>query len=217
MRIRPTAGNPHSRRHALSPRRLEMGTRRGAHWLRTAGSPKADFLNTVGKATMRRCCCIPWDWARPLIRCPRAATPRGLRRTGGNTFTDMITFTPGRCSRTSSRISGSIFAAFRTRSCASRASTISRTAVALRMCNNSTRWTTRSSSPAMAAIAGGKTASDGPGPDTIKVSGIERQFFDYLGRGVPYGPDDGTIAPWAVVTSLPFAPEIRAARDRPLY
>ena len=37
----------------------------------------------------------------------------------------------------------------------------------------------------------GITASDGPGPDTIKVSGIERQFFDYLGRGVPYGPDDG--------------------------
>ena len=54
----------------------------------------------------------------------------------------------------------------------------------------------------------GITASDGPGPDTIKVNGIERQFFDYLARGVPYGPDDGTIAPWAVVASLPFAPEI---------
>ena len=54
----------------------------------------------------------------------------------------------------------------------------------------------------------GITASDGPGPETIKVDGIERHFFDYLGRGVPYGPDDGTIAPWAVVTSLPFAPEI---------
>ena len=54
----------------------------------------------------------------------------------------------------------------------------------------------------------GITASDGPGPATIKVQGIERQFFDYVGRGVPYGPDDGTIAPWAVVTSLPFAPEI---------
>jgi hypothetical protein len=40
------------------------------------------------------------------------------------------------------------------------------------------------------------------------VKGIERQFFDYVGRGVPYGPDDGTIAPWAVVASLPFAPEI---------
>jgi hypothetical protein len=54
----------------------------------------------------------------------------------------------------------------------------------------------------------GITASDGPGPDTIKVNGIERRFFDYVGRGVPYGPDDGTIGPWAVVASLPFAPEI---------
>ena len=43
---------------------------------------------------------------------------------------------------------------------------------------------------------------------TVRVDGIERQFFDYLGRGVPYGPDDGTVAPWAVVASLPFAPEI---------
>jgi len=54
----------------------------------------------------------------------------------------------------------------------------------------------------------GITASDGPGPETIKVNGIERKFFDYLGRGVSYGPDDGTVAPWAVVASLPFAPEI---------
>jgi hypothetical protein len=44
----------------------------------------------------------------------------------------------------------------------------------------------------------GLTASEGPGPDTINVAGIERQFFGYLGRGVPYGPDNGTIAPWAV-------------------
>jgi hypothetical protein len=54
----------------------------------------------------------------------------------------------------------------------------------------------------------GITASDGPGPNTLKVNGVQRQFFDYMGRGVPYGPDDGTIAPWAVVASLPFAPEI---------
>jgi hypothetical protein len=58
------------------------------------------------------------------------------------------------------------------------------------------------------ACCWGITASDGPGPDTIEVDGIERQFFDYLARGVPFGPDDGTIAPWAVVASLPFAPEI---------
>jgi hypothetical protein len=54
----------------------------------------------------------------------------------------------------------------------------------------------------------GITASEGPGPETIKIEGIERQFFDYIGRGVPFGPDDGTLAPWALVASLPFAPEI---------
>lgn len=54
----------------------------------------------------------------------------------------------------------------------------------------------------------GITSSDGPGPGTLLVDGIERVFFDYIARGVPYGPDDGTLAPWAVVASLPFAPEI---------
>jgi hypothetical protein len=54
----------------------------------------------------------------------------------------------------------------------------------------------------------GLTASDGPGWTTRLVGGIERQFFDYLARGIPNGPDDGTLAPWAVVAALPFAPEI---------
>jgi hypothetical protein len=54
----------------------------------------------------------------------------------------------------------------------------------------------------------GITASDGPGSKTINVAGTKRKFFDYIARGVPYGPDDGSIAPWAVVSSLPFAPEI---------
>ena len=54
----------------------------------------------------------------------------------------------------------------------------------------------------------GLTASDGPGFETRRIAGVERNFFDYVARGVPYGPDDGTIAPWAVVASLPFAPKI---------
>jgi hypothetical protein len=54
----------------------------------------------------------------------------------------------------------------------------------------------------------GITASDGPGPAVLRIDGVERRFFDYEGRGAPYGIDDGTIAPWAVVASLPFAPEI---------
>lgn len=54
----------------------------------------------------------------------------------------------------------------------------------------------------------GISASDGPGPTCVKIEGVERHFFDYTARGIPYGPDDGTIAPWAAIASLPFAPEI---------
>ena len=54
----------------------------------------------------------------------------------------------------------------------------------------------------------GFTASDGPGPAVLEIDGIRREFFDYIARGAPFGPDDGTISPWAVAASLPFAPEI---------
>jgi len=54
----------------------------------------------------------------------------------------------------------------------------------------------------------GLTASDGPGPAVLKLKGVRRIFYDYIARGAPFGPDDGTISPWAVVASLPFAPEI---------
>jgi hypothetical protein len=58
--------------------------------------------------------------------------------------------------------------------------------------------------------AWGLTASDGPGPATTMIKGKRRRFFGYKARGAPYGPDDGSIAPWAVAASLPFAPEIVA-------
>ena len=54
----------------------------------------------------------------------------------------------------------------------------------------------------------GLTASDGPGNAVLEVDGVQRVFFDYVARGAPFGPDDGTISPWAVATSVPFAPEI---------
>jgi hypothetical protein len=54
----------------------------------------------------------------------------------------------------------------------------------------------------------GLTAGDGPGPATRRIMGVERRFYDYKARSIPSGPDDGTIAPWAAVASLPFAPEI---------
>ncbi|HSC39459.1 MAG TPA: glucoamylase family protein [Chitinophagaceae bacterium] len=54
----------------------------------------------------------------------------------------------------------------------------------------------------------GLTASFGPGNEVIEIDGRPTRFYGYIARGAPFGPDDGTIAPWAVVASLPFAPEI---------
>jgi hypothetical protein len=54
----------------------------------------------------------------------------------------------------------------------------------------------------------GLTACDGPGPGTRAIDGVQRRFYGYMARGAPFGPDDGTISPWAVVGSLPFAPEL---------
>ena len=54
----------------------------------------------------------------------------------------------------------------------------------------------------------GLTASDGPGPREVTVDGRTRKLMGYAARGAPYGPDDGTVAPWASVASLPFAPDV---------
>ncbi|MEO8810247.1 MAG: glucoamylase family protein, partial [Rhodanobacter sp.] len=53
----------------------------------------------------------------------------------------------------------------------------------------------------------GITASDGPGPTTVTVDGVQRQFLNYAERGAPGDNDDGTLSPWVVAASLPFAPE----------
>ncbi len=60
----------------------------------------------------------------------------------------------------------------------------------------------------------GLTACDGPSDERLEISNEPRRLFGYAARGVPYGPDDGTLAGWAALASLPFAPDIalRAAR-----
>jgi hypothetical protein len=50
----------------------------------------------------------------------------------------------------------------------------------------------------------GITAGDGPQTSEMRAHGRDRRFFGYMARGVPYGPDDGTIAPWAMLATLPF-------------
>ncbi|HEY5972125.1 MAG TPA: glucoamylase family protein [Pseudoxanthomonas sp.] len=56
----------------------------------------------------------------------------------------------------------------------------------------------------------GLTASDGPQRTQQEYRGEQREFRGYSARGAGLSDsfDDGTIAPTAVVASLPFAPEI---------
>lgn len=63
----------------------------------------------------------------------------------------------------------------------------------------------------------GLTACDGPSDDLPELVNERRHFFAYAARGVPYGPDDGTIAGWAALASLPFAPEIALCAARKMY
>ncbi len=52
----------------------------------------------------------------------------------------------------------------------------------------------------------GLSACDGPSDEQLEVDNEPRRLFGYAARGVPYGPDDGTLSPPAVLASLPFAP-----------
>ncbi len=54
----------------------------------------------------------------------------------------------------------------------------------------------------------GLSACDGPSHQLPGLANERRPLFGYAARGVPYGPDDGTLDPSAVLSSLPFAPEI---------
>jgi hypothetical protein len=60
----------------------------------------------------------------------------------------------------------------------------------------------------------GLTACDGPSPELPQLANRRHRVFGYAARGVPYGPDDGTIAGWAALASLPFAPEIALGAAR---
>lgn len=60
----------------------------------------------------------------------------------------------------------------------------------------------------------GLTACDGPNNQMPGLSDEGRRLFGYAARGVPYGPDDGTLGGWAALASLPFAPEIAMCAAR---
>jgi hypothetical protein len=65
----------------------------------------------------------------------------------------------------------------------------------------------------------GMSACDGPGPAKVPYLGEDRSFLSYAARGVAAGGiiDDGTIAPTAAISSLPFAPEIVLPATEEMY
>ncbi len=62
----------------------------------------------------------------------------------------------------------------------------------------------------------GLSACDGPSDEQPGMLNEPRRLFGYAARGVPYGPDDGTLSAPSVLASLPFAPKIALAAVRNL-
>lgn len=60
----------------------------------------------------------------------------------------------------------------------------------------------------------GLSAGEGPGAPPQSVAGRNQAFYGYAARGVPWGPDDGTIAGSATLASIVFAPEMTLAAMR---
>ena len=54
----------------------------------------------------------------------------------------------------------------------------------------------------------GISAGDGPQAEARRIAGRHQTFYGYAARGVPYGPDDGTLCASSTLSSLVFAPEL---------
>jgi hypothetical protein len=54
----------------------------------------------------------------------------------------------------------------------------------------------------------GLSAGDGPSTPRQRMAGRRQSFYGYAARGVPWGPDDGTVSGPSVLSSLVFAPEL---------
>lgn len=62
----------------------------------------------------------------------------------------------------------------------------------------------------------GLSASDGPPPSRSRHGDRRPNILGYAARGVPLGPDDGTLAPWAALASLPYDREAAISGTRAL-
>ncbi|MBV9697541.1 MAG: hypothetical protein JO005_11490, partial [Gammaproteobacteria bacterium] len=62
----------------------------------------------------------------------------------------------------------------------------------------------------------GISAGDGPTGEGVREFAQDNRHFGYMARGIPFGPDDGTLCPWAMLACLPFAEEAALEGTRAL-
>jgi hypothetical protein len=62
----------------------------------------------------------------------------------------------------------------------------------------------------------GLSAGEGPTADGVREFAKDLSHFGYMARGAPFGPDDGTLCPWAMLATLPFTPTAALSGTRRL-
>ena len=62
----------------------------------------------------------------------------------------------------------------------------------------------------------GLSAGEGPTADGVREFAKDLRHFGYMARGAPFGPDDGTLCPWAMLATLPFTPTAALSGTRRL-
>ena len=193
------ARDPRPRRAAVRARRLAVGPER-----RRDGDPRLEAGERISALPV-----AGYDEALLLyvlgLGSPTHPLPAGelsglgVDLSSGERLRHRHSSTRGRCSPINSRTCGSTSAASGTRSCASTASTISRTAGAPRSCSSSTPSAIPAALPQYGECCWGITASDGPGEITREVDGVARRFFGYCARACPTVPTTARSrrGPWS--------------------
>jgi len=186
-------------------------------WTPSTGSPPL-----TGTVTTRQCSYILLALGSPRHPIGPAAVDvldQHLRKALGNTLRTRRTSASRRCSGISTPTSGWIFAHSRRVHARARTGLLREQSPSDLHASAATPSPIRSTGARTARNIWGLSASDGPGPPASRTVGRRRPFsrMRRAGVGVARIVDDGTIAPTAAISSLPFAPEIVMRQRSRLY
>jgi hypothetical protein len=185
--------------------RLELG-RDGGPTLTHGWRPRTGSSDTAGKDTTKDCCCTSSGSVRQRIRCPPRVTAPIARPTNGRKSTIVNCSTRALFTHQLSHM-WIDFRGIRDDSCRPPQRLLREQPAcdvrAAGVCDPQSREFHRLRRTLL-GIHGMRRARLG------EACGQRRRtrVFRLHRSRAPFGPDDGTVAPWVVVASLPFAPEI---------